>query len=251
MDDDFQIHGPDNPRLQPPISFLVFAVAKLNGQYRQLAVARHEGRNSAFGGWKIILRACRRVITTLSDPANRTAVQGELALAKAAYANQGLAPPRSEHRSVDQCMIPDWNRERVTRWWNKDMVEFPFISTCLVVSVGCECIDRSQVTAGPLGLVYSDSMQYGMAMVDISDLDRIRYGIVAFGTFQPLMPNGEFAQAVLEPARPRQPLSAKAYMDKFASAEDSEEMDKLQLEKYQLVGLDALEGRDRLPSLPS
>ncbi|KAG7294445.1 hypothetical protein NEMBOFW57_004518 [Staphylotrichum longicolle] len=84
-------------------------------------------------------------------------------------------------------------------------------------------------------------MQYGMAVVDISDLDGVRYGIVAFGTFQPLMSNGEFAEAVLEPTRPRQPLSAEAYMNKFASAEGAKEIDKLQLEKYQLVGLDALE----------
>ncbi len=141
------------------------------------------------------------------------------------------------------------------------MVEFPFIATCLVVSVGRECNScgelasrGSQVTAGPLGLVYTDdTLQYGMAVVDISDLDRVKYGIVAFGTTYPLMPYGQFAtQAVLESTRQRRPLSAKAYMSKFAPVDERDEcpaaetmgMDKLQMENYQLVGLDALEGRN-------
>jgi hypothetical protein len=261
MDDDFEIHGPYDPKLNPPKSFLVFAVAKLNGQYRQLAVARHEAQSVVFSQWMAILRACRRVITTLSDPANRTAIQGELSLADAAYAHHGLAPPRSELRSIDPCRLePEWDRERVNRWWNRDVVELPFISTCLVVSVGRECNSRgSQVTAGPLGLVYTDeTLQYGMAVVDISDLDRVRYGIVAFGTSNPLMPDGEFAlESILEPTRQRRPLSAKAYMGKFAPmspiyegrrneclAAAAMEIDKLQMEKHQLVGLDALEGRN-------
>ncbi len=71
MDDDFEIHRPYGFMFNPPYSFLVFAVAKLNGQYRQLAVARYEASNA--GGFlsqrMAIVRACRRVITTLSDPA--------------------------------------------------------------------------------------------------------------------------------------------------------------------------------------
>ena len=110
MDDDFEIHRPYGPMFNPPYSFLVFAVAKLNGQYRQLAVARYEA--SKAGGFlsqrMAIVRACRRVITTLSDPANRTAIQGELALADEAYAHHVLAPPRSKLRSIDPCKIqPD------------------------------------------------------------------------------------------------------------------------------------------------
>jgi hypothetical protein len=140
------------------------------------------------------------------------------------------------------------------------MVELPFISTCLVVSVGRECHSRdSQVTAGPLGLVYTDeTMGYGMAVVDISDLDCVRYGIAAFGTSRPLIlgEHGLFSsETVFEPTREWRPTSAKAYMEKFAPtiyagrgneclASVAMEVDKLQMEKYQLVGLDALEGKN-------
>ncbi len=259
MDDDFEVHGPYHAMFKPPYSFLVFAIAKLSGQYRQLAVAQYEASSNCFPSQRMtIVRSCRRVITTLSDPANRTAIQGELALADAAYANRSLAPPPSKLRSIDRSRImPEWERERVTRWWNRDVAEFPFIATCLVVSVGQECNARdSQVTAGPLGLMYTgDTLQYGMAVVDISDLDRVKYGIVAFGTTHLLTPWGLIAdEAVLEPMRPRRPLSAKAYLSKFTPINERDRnwsptatamrMDTLQMEKYQLVGLDALEGRN-------
>ena len=75
---------------------------------------------------------------------------------------------------------------------------------------------------------------------------------MAFGTTYPLMPSGEFStEAVLEPTRPRRPLSAKAYMRKFTPIDERNrnesstaamEMDTLQMEQYHLVGPDALEG---------
>jgi hypothetical protein len=94
--------------MNPPTSFLVFAVAKLKGRYRQLAVVRNETGSFDLDferKWLAILRACRTVITTLSDPANRAAIQGELALADAAYAHGGLAPPRSELESTDPYIL--------------------------------------------------------------------------------------------------------------------------------------------------
>jgi hypothetical protein len=261
MDDEFEMYGPYDPISNPPSLFLVFAVAKLNGQYRQLAVAQYETGQPAFSQWTDTLRACRGVITALSDPANRTAIEGELALAGAAYTHGGLAPPRSEVQRGSPFRLSGWERERVNRWWNRDMVALPFISTCLVVSVAGECNHRgSQVTAGPLGLVYNDeNPQYSMVVVDISDLDRVRYGIVAFGTTTPFMELGRFAMDnIPEHTRPRRPLSVKAYIRKFAPFYDcgrdevlaaaAAEMDKLQMEKYELVDLDALEGRTRHPS---
>ena len=176
MDDNFEVYGRYDPMFKPPYSFLVFAVSELSGQYRQLAVARYEATHNVFSDWMTVLRCCRRVITTLSDPANRTAIQGELSLADAAYTHRDLAPPRSKLRSIDPgSMVPERDRERVSRWWNRDVAEFPFIVTCLVVSVGreCDCCGEvassgSQVTAGPLGLVYTDdTLQYGMVVVDI------------------------------------------------------------------------------------
>ncbi len=120
MDDNFEIHEPYDLMFKPPYSFLIFAVSKLSGQYRQLAVARYEAAHNGYSSqWMTIVRSCRRVITTLSDPANRTAIQGELSLADAAYGHRGLAPPRSKLQSIDPgSIVPQWDRERVNRWWN-------------------------------------------------------------------------------------------------------------------------------------
>lgn len=80
------------------------------------------------------------------------------------------------------------------------------------------CFDH--VRLEPLGTVYrDDSLDYGMAILDISNLDEIRYGIVGFLIRDP-HPSplaGEWHPSVqtVEENRPRIPLSSVQYMSKF------------------------------------
>lgn len=75
-----------------------------------------------------------------------------------------------------------------------------------------------------------DTPHHGMVVIDISDLDRIRYGIVAFTLHHMAManvpPDRDYdpveddppvrdPDPVLEEKRPRRPLSANSYMKKF------------------------------------
>ncbi len=222
-----------------PTSFLFFAVAKLAGQYRQLAVARYHVEHpigQAQGGLDSVW-ACLRAMTTFADPANRTAIQGELALAEVAYAQNLLSPPRQPLRNtITQAVIhPLYDREQVGWWWNQRMVEFPSISTCLVLSISSTGHAANfATTAAPLGLEFNDNaVEYGMAVLDISDLDCIRYGIVGFTD--------------------EEPISARSYVEKYALdfnqvrrhlkwPHEGRDLDGLQLDKYPLVGLDVLEG---------
>lgn len=238
------------PNKEYPSSFLFFVVAKLSGQYRQLAVAQYRPPHADLARMDSTtpLRACLRFIAAFSDTANRTALQGELALADAAYAHHGLAPPRSELPAGTDPRIrlpsSSWqHRELGRQLWNRAMVEFPFVMTCLVVSAGRECNTRSaRVTAEPLGRVYNDeTLEYGMVVVDISDLDRISYGLVTFGV---LLEASMFqSESVLEPDRPRRPLSAREYLDKVRGPGGliARERGLDKLDKSPLVSLEALE----------
>ncbi|KAK3896541.1 hypothetical protein C8A05DRAFT_39918, partial [Staphylotrichum tortipilum] len=238
------------PNKEYPSSFLFFVVAKLSGQYRQLAVAQYRPPHADLARMDPTtpLRACLRLIAAFSDPANRTALQGELALADAAYAHHGLAPARSELPAGTDPRIrfpsSSWqHRELARQLWNGAMVEFPFFMTCLVVSAGRECNMRgARVTAEPLGRVYSDeTLEYGMVVVDISDLDRISYGLVAFGV---LLEASMFqSESVLEPVRPRRPLSAREYLNKIQGPGGliARERGLDKLDKSPLVSLETLE----------
>ncbi len=83
----------------------------------------------------------------------------------------------------------------------------------------------------PLGTVYrDDNMVYGMVVLDITDLDAVRYGIVGFYVCEMIHvtspgfgfrmtrygpePRG-YAKVTVEEHWPREPLSAPEYMSKF------------------------------------
>ena len=83
--------------LRDPRSFAVFIVANVGGRYRQLAVVWYqlsaEEPETLLRGADAV-RLCLRVVLVFSHPANRIAIEGELALAADAYTRGGLSPPR-------------------------------------------------------------------------------------------------------------------------------------------------------------
>ncbi|KAK1976439.1 hypothetical protein LZ30DRAFT_774078 [Colletotrichum cereale] len=111
--------------------------------------------------------------------------------------------------------------------------EFPFILTSLLLGLGHDTSRNAalRMHIRPLCTAFNDSsLKHGMAVIDISDLTRIRYGIVAFEisewatVSQPPWSHWDAVEdrppeddptLKTEEIRPREPLSAVQYMDKF------------------------------------
>jgi hypothetical protein len=118
--------------------------------------------------------------------------------------------------------------------WADGVREFPFISTCLRLGLNRNrSTHLHAVQEQALGTIFQDDrLEYGMVVLDISDLDRVRYGIFGFEInymaeiclnavfdWDPVecKPSREAPVAVLENNRTRSPLSASSYMRKFSS----------------------------------
>ncbi|CAK7198606.1 hypothetical protein SEUCBS139899_001270 [Sporothrix eucalyptigena] len=217
--------GPRDPK-----SFAVFVVANVGGRYRQLAVVRYglpSQQPDTFLRGTDAVCLCLRVVLVFSHPANRIAIEGELALAADAYTRGGLSPPvvvlekdfmgniGYSHRSRSWSPVP-WPPAPWLR-------EFPFIGLALQLAATYEQAlhkFNSCMYAEPLGLVYdNDNGKYGIGIIDISDLDTIRYGIIAAAHEMVYIERIE-QRAVLTydyvtETPTRTPLSAQEYMAKF------------------------------------
>lgn len=211
---------------------MFYVVAKVGPgeSSRPIAVSLWQGGlspNEAVDGLRVP-QACLQVVDILSTVGNRTAIQGELSLAADFYKNDsdGLLIPRTELPELNRWLDNPSLAAKRSRSWHRHFTEFPFISTCLLVGVGydqtngCKNSPRTEL----LGTVYrDDSIEYGMVVIDISDLDEIRYGIVGFMVRQmvetpdDLDPDDDSYEAVpiVEEPRSRKPLSANEYMSRF------------------------------------
>ncbi len=152
------------------------------------SVGDNEGSESLMGG--PLADACQRTITIFSDPANAPAVRAELALADGFYMRtRDEGRGRDEYRP-DKVHLPELDRRTLQRelryppWDHSTLAEFPFIAACLLHGVGFDA--RTGMTRlarpQPLGTVYyrDTSLKWGMVVIDITELEAIRYGIVGF-----------------------------------------------------------------------
>lgn len=226
-----------------PESWLFYIVAKLGpgGAHRPLAVTLLEGTadNSICGS--NLARACLQIIAILSDPANERAIRGELRLAGEFYGNSSNDPPRAEVPEPTPGaaflgmldLVEEELLQGEQRAWDRGFKEFPFLSTCLLLGAGYDPSTGAsyQVRTEPLGTVYrDDSHEYGMVVLDVSEPERIRYGIVGFIVHDMVevdvdedwdydaVEDGLLESEpvpTVEGYRPRLPLSAKGYMTKF------------------------------------
>lgn len=248
-----------------PESWLFYVVAKLGPRVCPLAVTHLEGiEGSGLRGSKL-LRTCIQIIAILSDPANRLAIQAELHLAEEFYRDGRHEPPRTSVPEPASC-LDFLELDDIPETWDRGLREFPFISTCLLVGAGYDpSIGASySVRTEPLGTLYrDDSLAYGMVAVDISDLEKIRYGIVGFivnqmaevnvrdgGDYDPVedSPPEDDPVPTVEENRPRVPLSAESHFKKFhyyASNRPSVQEQTLigTLAEYQLIDVAALDCR--------
>ncbi|KAI1846166.1 hypothetical protein JX266_007691 [Neoarthrinium moseri] len=221
-----------------PNSWVFYAVAKIAGCHRPVAVVSSVGtfEEESLHGPPLVA-CCRRIVTIFSDPANHTAIRGELGLASLYYAENGDVLDRHCPEPVELPELTRKNPGDPRRWrpWDRaGMQPFPFISAALLQGVALDpARGRSAPNRPePLGTVYRDTdIEWGMVVFDITDLNAVRYGIVGFtvgmakfvrsveegrprfqgASFQP----EEGPLRVLEEVRPRKAMSAGDYMAKF------------------------------------
>lgn len=227
---------------QGPSSFLFYIVARIGsgGDYRPLAVASRtndsDPDNEEFRG-SFVPNTCFRVIRILCSPSNRIAIEAERSLADSFYKNNTLErvypAEESEISAWDILEEAETVEESQYSGHGRKIPEFPFLSTCLLVGLSYDAsrCRTHDARLEPLGVAFQDvNMANGMVVIDVSELDSVRYGIVAFTIHHManirLHPSEEWDPAesikpedepelVLEEERLRIPLSAVEYMDKF------------------------------------
>jgi hypothetical protein len=235
----FTPHWAMHPWVKPrgPSSWIFYIVSKFDDRHhhRTLAAARVTSKlthpDGGIHGIDVVI-ICRRILTIFSDPTNRVAVESEVSLAHDFYNDADRA---NTHLSLTE--LPAGKSEPVY-WYgappppppeNWGLHEFPFISSCLLLGASYALPGRGTGSAIPMPLdtVYrDDNTEYGMVVVDITDLDNIRYGIVGFTVNtmvwvdrHPDEQLGQFGEggSRLVPGedRERQPLSVVQYMEKF------------------------------------
>lgn len=255
-DPDFQPYWRPLEHGRGPNSWIFYVLAKIDGRHRPLAAV------SSTGAWaeEESLHADRlvaclgRIVTVLSDPANRTAIGNEMALAASYFAagdDEGVSDDNAGQgrnlRRPEPVQLPELDRHRSSqsgaerqRPWDRESVPpFPFITAALLLGVSSEPppgyagFNRPE----PPTTVFRDpDVEWGMVVVDVTDLIRrgvLRYGIVGFkiGSARWINSFGALAQlnadytrymglppgplAVLEAVRTRRAMSAVDYMAKF------------------------------------
>ncbi|ETS73704.1 hypothetical protein PFICI_14650 [Pestalotiopsis fici W106-1] len=220
-----------------PNSWVFFVLAKLAGHHCPVAVVSSIGgcEEESLHGVPLVT-CCRRIVTILSDPANHTAIRGELALASDYYARNDLG----EHRR-EPVELPQLNRrqpegpDRVRPWDRTMVAQFPFIYASLLQGVALDPLSGRNAPhrPEPLATVYRDTdIEWGMVVFDITDLSAVRYGIVGFAVamarFIPSIEEErkqlfsglgfhflEGPLKVIDEVRPRAAMSASEYMKKF------------------------------------
>ncbi|KAG4411273.1 hypothetical protein IFR04_015599 [Cadophora malorum] len=169
------IQGPTEP-----YSFIFYVVAKVADRHRPLAIVSCPG--APFDEENLrgspLIAACHRTITIFKNKQARIAIEGELALASKFYTTDGNPPAPIELSQKTTTRMPLRHKKR---WDRENISEFPFIQACLLQGVAFDPLAGLTWNAyiEPFGTVYRDTLVgWGMVVVDITDLDEIKYGIV-------------------------------------------------------------------------
>ncbi|KAJ4182060.1 hypothetical protein NW767_013953 [Fusarium falciforme] len=152
----------------------LFVIARVGKHYRSLAAVHHQWLYGVSA-----LRSCLRLLRIFSDPGNCLALKHELDLLAAFFKDKPPPPSEpEEYRDAESTTCP-----------------FPFITTCLAIGASYDS-KTGQVQAihelrYDMGYDQGDNND-GITVIDITDLDHVRYCFVNFGSESPLllMPSG-------------------------------------------------------------
>ncbi|KAI1366697.1 hypothetical protein F5Y08DRAFT_351128 [Xylaria arbuscula] len=243
-----------------PRSFLYFVVANVGpgNSHRPLAITLRLGnscvpdpyiQNCSRERANQVVEDCVRIFDIFTEPSNRTALEAELGLAKGWYQGPDYrAPDRVEVPDIPQPLcnfdLSTPKRSELPELpWASGIREFPFISTCLRMALNRRGTRLQHVQEQPLGTVYTgNKFEYGMVVLDISDFDNVRYGIIGpmvkYMAWEDFWEQMRDRPAVVEEPRLRVPLTANEYMKKFPRCDESESLKALN--GRPLVSLNAL-----------
>ncbi|KAF1994462.1 hypothetical protein P154DRAFT_567310 [Amniculicola lignicola CBS 123094] len=228
-------------------SFLIYIVANVGprGSTRPLAVAYRQGNDISRPSQARIENLVTDILSllkVLSESANRTSLEAERALATDWYRECQDADTEAKTAAVPDSPQPpfhSWKDEWEPIWQpelpqNDAPREFPFTCTCLVSGLlqGSKSTRTGDVQLQPLSTPFcGDCVEYGMVIIDISNLEHVKYGIVAFpvrymadavyhshyGEWDPVEdePPRKEPDTVLVDERPRVPLSILGYLSKY------------------------------------
>ncbi|KAI0400632.1 hypothetical protein F4802DRAFT_584000 [Xylaria palmicola] len=229
---------------QAPESFVIYIVAEIAGRHRPLAVEAFVQEEIDTCQPSEVVACCRDIARLLSDPANKLAIAAETSLAAEFYHDDAQNP------SVPLQELPILNFWGLPKGWGSSStdsgrpLEFPFISTVVRLAAGAKLTGHTPM---PLGTVFrADNPHFGMAVFDITSLDDLKYGIVAFNielmVFLETLdqwqewslwgrgPGGR-TELRVESERPRRAILAKTFLTKFdkAAADSFGELERLSL----------------------
>ena len=129
---------------------LLFVIAKIANQYRELSVFCHQHLYGA-----LALERCLRILTIFSAPENRLPIQQELRAA----------------RSLDE---ESWREMS----WGELKMPFPFITTCLLLgaSFDVKTVYNSHIDQEPFNTAFDGGgIDDDITVIDITDLTHVRY----------------------------------------------------------------------------
>ncbi|KAL5388902.1 hypothetical protein DPSP01_002608 [Paraphaeosphaeria sporulosa] len=228
-------------------SFLFYVVANVGprGSIRPLAVAYRQGndvRPSPQARIENLVNDILSLLKVLSEPANRASLEAERARAKEWYRQRQEAGTEASSDALPDSPQPPFRgwKDEWTPIWQPELPQnvaprdFPVTSTCLVEGLlrGNESTRTSDVQFQPLSTPFhGDCLEYGMVVINVSNIERIKYGIVAFpirymadviyhspdGEWDPVEddPPRKEPDKVLVDKRPRVPLSILGYLDRY------------------------------------
>ncbi|KAM0254535.1 hypothetical protein ACHAQJ_006695 [Trichoderma viride] len=259
-----------------PRSYLFYIVANVgpDGAQRPLAVALRQGDDVKVvieprveSRLKRLIGDVSRLVRVLSEPANRVAIEAERALAAAWYSSNDHAGLPLQRPEVPDAVQPpflirsnsSFDKPREELPWSHNVREFPFVSTCLMLGLASDPVFSTRphdVQAQPLATAFRDDQpEYGMVVLDISDMDDIGYGIVSFpfdymaevqpdmyGMYDPIEGErpAQKPDIVLAENRPRLPLGARQFIASIRP-HLSYKWDLQGLERYRVVDASALD----------
>ncbi|KAK2006818.1 hypothetical protein LZ32DRAFT_695808 [Colletotrichum eremochloae] len=255
-----------------PRSFLFCVVADAG---RPLAITYRQGHGHApahgnhAAGQRVrhALDDAARAVAILALPENRTALEAERARALAWYRHEPPGRARAADVEVPDAPQPPFEMQYKGHWRERtcrpdrpelpcrpDPCEFPFTSTCLRLALTGDDLYHTRygdVQEQPLACVFrADKLEYGLVVLDISDLDDVRYGFVAPAVrytaeigpvWDPVedLPLTQPPTPELERSPSRTPMSASGFMTKFGLHESS--LPLARLKQHRVVARHALD----------